>query len=160
LDADAVVVVFQHDERVIGLGQHVERPEARDVVAALAGGHEAGLLALGPGLQAVAREVARGGHELADAMLLVDGLEGLSFGQLAPPLLGSGPTLTPARRAAAYNRPTLKQVQQRVRMASLAPEEAVKTFDENVLGFTSAEAQAEASRGAGVDFTAAREVCP
>ncbi len=72
LDADAVVVVLEDDEGLVGLGQHVERPKPRDIVAALAAGHEAGFLAVRPGFQTAPREVAGGGHELPDLALFVD----------------------------------------------------------------------------------------
>ncbi|HLG73255.1 MAG TPA: FAD-dependent oxidoreductase [Chloroflexota bacterium] len=45
-------------------------------------------------------------------------------------------------------------------MRTLPPDEAIRTFDENILGYTPEEAQLEAARGAGLDFSAARAACP
>ena len=45
-------------------------------------------------------------------------------------------------------------------MAALTPAEAIATFDEVNLGYTSAEAQTEAARSAGLDFTTSRRACP
>src|SRR5579862_46598 len=45
-------------------------------------------------------------------------------------------------------------------MAELPPEEAVRTFDENILGYTREEAIAEARRIAGQDLSAPTAACP
>lgn len=47
-----------------------------------------------------------------------------------------------------------------VPMATLPPEVAVTTFDEVALGYTRAEAMAEAQRANGADLAAARAACP